>query len=321
MKVLVIGFSKIFQTRVLPAFELLPCITAVEVATLTRGNDIKLAGKLTKFYSSYEEALATSSAGMVYITTVNSKHAIWAKRALEMGFHVAVDKPAFLSRNDATEILSLARLKRLCVSEAVVYPFHPQFQIVKNEFKIQEDEPRHVAVNFSMPGFDKGNFRYDPSQGGGAVFDLASYAMTIGRVIFEDVVSSVEVVRNFTSSDFGVVDNAFSLLVRYEHGQTVTGHFGFDTEYVNHILILGKFVSVSFDRVFTIPPEMRNTLAFKCRNKSYNIEAPEGNTFANFFDAVISDLESGVGDFSRWLSSIEELQLNLEKLMSKKTTN
>ena len=71
---------------------------------------------------------------MVYISTFNSSHAIWAEKAILKGFHVIVDKPAFTSLQEAKRVVSLAAKLGKCLAESTVYACHPQVQSVKGIF-------------------------------------------------------------------------------------------------------------------------------------------------------------------------------------------
>jgi 1,5-anhydro-D-fructose reductase (1,5-anhydro-D-mannitol-forming) len=76
-------------------------------AACSRDSD-KAAGFASRFgaapYDAYEDMLADSSVGAVYISTVNSLHPEQALLALETGKHVLVEKPMALAVADAERI-------------------------------------------------------------------------------------------------------------------------------------------------------------------------------------------------------------------------
>lgn len=313
MNVLTIGYSKIFQHKVLPALMELDSVSTIEIASISRFDQITLGSKVKRKFKNYDEALAESKAQLVYITTVNSDHTYWTKKALDLGLNVLVDKPAFLKYQDCLDTISSAREKRLNLREAIVYSSHPQIQIVKDEFAKVGDLPTHISVNFSMSGFEHDNFRYSPEKGGGAIYDLASYALTIGGIFFNSEIVDICAVDTSGKSGYSV-DTGFSILIMYEGGQTVTGHFGFETEYINQIILLGKKLSVQFERIFTITPEMVNTLNCKTGNKAYSIKVPAGNTFGIFFRTVIEEIDTG-NDFTKNYTVMDKLHKNIDKLI------
>ena len=109
MRLLLIGYSKIAQKRVLPALAEAG-ITGADVASRTRAAEVALPeGIAGRVYGDYEAALDESDADLVYVSTVNSAHAEWAQKALGHGFHVVVDKPACTSLGDTERLLDLAQ--------------------------------------------------------------------------------------------------------------------------------------------------------------------------------------------------------------------
>jgi predicted dehydrogenase len=208
----------------------------------------------------------------------------------------------------------MAREKGLSLREAIVYSSHPQIQVVKDEFAKVGDSPTHVSVNFSMSGFENENFRYSLEKGGGAIYDLSSYALTIGEIFFGSDISDIFVVDTSSQQPAYSVDTGFSILIKFEGGQTVTGHFGFETEYINQITLLGKKLSVQFERIFTITPEMSNTLKCRAANMAYSIQVPAGNTFGIFFRNLIEEIESS-NDFTKNYTDMDKLHKNIDKLI------
>ena len=48
------------------------------------------------------------------------------------------------------------------------------------------------------------------------------------------------------------------------------GHFGFDTEYKNHINILSANYCIDTDSIFTIPDNLENEIKINLSNQKYN---------------------------------------------------
>ena len=113
MKLLLIGYSKIAQKRVLPALAEIG-ITDIDVASRSRAAEVALPeGASGRVFDDYETALAESGADLVYVSTVNSTHAEWTEKALQRGYHVTVDKPAFTNLDDTWRLLDLAQRQDL----------------------------------------------------------------------------------------------------------------------------------------------------------------------------------------------------------------
>ena len=260
MRVLIIGYSEIVKKRVLPALEKMKRVDCIDIASRSFTSCIpEKKSRQGAFFADYDEALSKSKADLVYISLVNSKHAEWAERALAKGCHVIVDKPSFISFDDAKKLANLAEQKGLCLAEATVYAWHPHIQMARDLFMQADTRPTRLTVAFSFPPLPAGNFRYQKSLGGGALWDLGPYAVSPGRLFFEAEPEEVFCGIGTRNSDTGV-DTSFSMLAMYAGGRSLVGHFDFNTEYRNCINILGPSMSVDIDRFFTTPPDMESEL-------------------------------------------------------------
>lgn len=290
LKLLLIGYSKIAQKRILPAWARLQ-ITQVDVASRSRADQVSLPRAMSgQIFDDYDQALATSQANLVYVSNVNSQHAEWAEKALRRGCHVVVDKPAFTSLDDTERLLSLAQQQNLCLAEATVYTYHPQIQAARQAFSEVGSQPTHLTATFSFPPLPASNFRYKKDLGGGALWDLGPYAMTPGRLFFGEEPRQILCRLGEQGNE---VETSFSLLLTYSGERSMVGYFGFNTGYRNRLEVLGPDVTVTIDRVFTTPADMENQLQVSQHNHTKIVKVPPADQFALFFQAVIQAIESG----------------------------
>src|ERR1700743_1355716 len=225
MILLLLGLSNIAKKRILPA-AIAAGFDTIEVASRTATEDSCIAAGISKVYPSYEAGLAQSRADVVYVTTVNILHAELTETALQRGFHVIVDKPAFLSLSDTQRLLELAARNGWGLAEATVWQYHPA---IKAALQICEDEgsrPTQIVSTFSFPPLPESDFRYQADLGGGALWDLGPYAMTPGRVFFS--ADPIEVTGRCTSTKDNV-ETGFSVLGLYPEGASLVGSFGYTT--------------------------------------------------------------------------------------------
>lgn len=283
MKVLLIGHSRIGQKRVLPALQRVSGIESVIVAS-RRG----------AAFDDYETAISKGGADLAYISLENSNHAAWTERALERGLHVVVDKPAFLTHDDARRLADLAASKGRCLSEATVFAFHPQIGAVRDFFRSAGDAPRRVIALFSFPPLDPADFRNRPDRGGGALYDVGPYAVATSRLFFGRPPRSVhcEVLARGPQG----VDSAFSVLMRYDDGGALAGHFGFDTEYQNRLIAFGPGAAAELNRAFTLPPDAANRVMVRRHNVESELPVAPADSFALFLSAVVAAIGRGRWD-------------------------
>jgi len=293
MNILFIGYSSIVQKRVIPALSVIPSITRVDVASLSSASKISLPYKYKgEIFDDYDTALAKSRADLVYISTVNSKHAKWAEKALLRGFHVIVDKPAFTDFETTKNLAELARKSGLCLSEATVYAFHPQIQAIRNIYSETKSGPTRLTAVFSFPPLKPDDFRYKKYLGGGALLDLGSYAVSVGRLFFGEEPEKVFCrICSYGGSDN--VETSFSMLAAYKGGRSMVGHFGFDTEYSNYLGLIGPTVYAAIERIFTTPAEMENEIQVRHRNTCAVIKVPKADSFSIYMQKVIEAVQGG----------------------------
>ena len=310
--VLILGFSRIAQRRVLPAFQGLAKVRGIEIASRRgRPENLPTADKVTRFHEDFTVALETTEADLVYVSTVNSEHAEWVERALLAGRHVVVDKPAVVRLADGERLVALAKSRGLCLAESVVWAAHPQVERCRQIFAQAGSRPTRLTAIFSMPPLAPDNFRYRAELGGGALWDLGPYAVSLGRELFAAEPSQLWCTttswfpRLARRGGLGDVDTAFSLLARYPEGRSLVGHFGFDTEYRNEVTVLGPSASVHCARIFTTPPDLENELRIQIGNSASLELAPAADSFGCFFESVIEAIRPGgeVAGFAEYLAS------------------
>ena len=120
---------------------------------------------------------------VIYTAVPNGLHYQVAKRALECGKNVIMEKPFASNYNQAKELIDLAQSKGLIIFEAITMRHMP------NYYKIQEmipqvGEMKMVDINFSQYSSRYDKFKkgitlpaFDPKQAGGAMMDLGIYSI------------------------------------------------------------------------------------------------------------------------------------------------
>ena len=290
MNLLFLGLSSIITNRILPAVENISTIVHVDCASLTKTKESFVSIKARNFYSDYETALINSDAEIVYISVRNHEHAYLIKKALGYNKHIIVDKPAVTKIEDAEEIYQIASKKNKCISEAIVFAFHPQIDLARNLFKENNSIPNHITVHFTMPGFIKNNFRYSKDFDGGAIFDLGPYAMTLGIEFFGSdplICIATKGIQNGLE-----VETSFNIILEYPEGRTLIGYFGFETEYMNSVSIFSKEMRINFERVYTIPADFKNEITVRKGNKNKIEIVEQSDIFKGYLVDVIDGLTS-----------------------------
>jgi predicted dehydrogenase len=290
MRFLIVGNSSIVARRALPALLQLPGVQSVDIASRRPLQHSSLPENWNgRIYDDYREAITDSQADVVYVSLINSLHEEWVETALRSGKHVVVDKPAFLSLAAADRLIELADKKGLCLAEAVVFSYHPQFMALQR-LLLEHGESTRLTTTFTFPPLADDNFRNHAKLGGGSLYDLGPYAAAVSRIFFGEFPEEImcRVVSYHPASN---VDTAFSLLACYSGGRSYVGHFGFDTEYQNGLTLIGPEIAVTVARIFTTPPDMQIQLDVSRHNGQSRIPVEAGDSFKLFFAGVIEAVE------------------------------
>ena len=286
---LILGHSQIAKKQLIPAAR--GNFSAIDIASR---RPIE-ADNINCCFDSYEKALKESKADVVYVSLVNSEHAHWARQALESGRHCIVDKPAFLNQTDAMQLVALAVSKNLLLAEATVWTQHPQVDQILSLFEQSQSPITKAVALFSMPPFDKGNFRWKPDRGGGAIYDLGPYFVSSGRALFSGAAESVHADIHDWHND---VPLSFSVQAKWPCGGCLIGHFGFDSEYINRLEILNEKMHVTVNRAFTTPADLENVVQISQGNRPASLTIPAGNSFEHFFKNVLTSIQNN--NFQYW---------------------
>lgn len=293
MEWVVLGCSQFARKRVFPALASLGEVGVVHVAS-QRASAAELAAisKLGRSFRDYERALAESRPGIVYISLTNDAHARWAERALELGHHVIVDKPAFPDLATAERLVRLAHDRSRVLAEATTWGFHPQIARMLAALSDAGSAPALVTAGFVAP-IPADNVRMRSATGGGALLDLGPYAASLGRVVFGTPPTSVYA---RVLSHNGEVDTAFSMLVEYGAGRAVVGHFGFTAEYRNWLHLAGAGCAVEAHGVFSTGPDVATEITVRRSNVTSVIGAEPAFAMRLFIAAVIAAIARGDRD-------------------------
>jgi len=290
MRLLILGFSSIAERRVIPAAAAVAAISEISIASRSR----KLPAswpKQGRSFSDYESALRQSGADIVYLSLPNAMHEQWTFATLAAGKHVVVDKPAMIAVEVAERAVAEARRGKRLLAEATVFSLHPQFQALGG-FIAEQGTLTHVDAQFIIPPLPIGNFRNHRELGGGCLLDMGPYAAATMRLLGGGLPSQVTALAGGVHPETGV-DMGFSVLARLHNGAVFSGHFSFEGEYQNRLLIVGRAGSVLTERVFSPPADQRMEWRRRIRNAESVVTSEAADTFARFLEAVTGAVAGG----------------------------
>jgi dTDP-3,4-didehydro-2,6-dideoxy-alpha-D-glucose 3-reductase len=290
MRLLILGYSSIVERRVMPAAAKVGAIEEISIASKSRPSPERWP-KQGLFFDDYMAALRGSDCDLVYLSLPNALHEHWVMAALAAGKHVVVDKPAMMTLAGSERAVEEARRVNRLVAEATVFGYHPQFETLA-AFIAEIGPPTQAAAQFIIPPLPIGNFRNHAELGGGCLLDMGPYAAATMRILGGGGMSDVTALAGGRHPETGV-DMGFSVLARLGNGGVVSGHFSFEGEYQNRLLVVGRSGSVLIERVFTPPADHPMEWRRRVRNVDDVVTLEPADTFARFLEAVTSAIAGG----------------------------
>lgn len=142
--------------------------------------ELKEKYSLNRTYYDYDELLK-SDIDTVYVALPNFLHYSFAKKALEAGKHVILEKPATANLFELLELKELSEKNHRILVEASTVNYFPVVQQVKKDISLIGNV-HIVSLNFSQYSSRYDRFKqgevlpvFDPEKAGGALMDLNVY--------------------------------------------------------------------------------------------------------------------------------------------------
>jgi NDP-hexose-3-ketoreductase len=300
MRLLILGYSSIAQRRVIPAAATIEAIEQISIASKSRPEPAEGWPKRGRFFVDYDSALRESDADIVYLSLPNAMHEYWVLAALGAGKHVVVDKPAMLTLKASERAVEEARRTRRVLAEATVFGYHPHFEALQGFFA-ENGRPTHVDAQFIIPPLPIANFRNHMELGGGCLLDMGPYAAALIRILGGGPPTQLSALPGSCHPETGV-DMGFSVLARLANGGIFSGHFSFEGEYQNRLLIVTHSGSVAIERVFSPPADHRIEWRQRVRNGEKAVTFEAADHFARFLEAVTRAIAGG--QHEAWYSDL-----------------
>jgi len=160
---------------------LAPAVHAASGAVLqaVAARDLARASALgpASAYDDYAALLADEDVDAVYISLSNEAHLPWSVAAMQAGKAVLCEKPLALTAAEVDVLAAVSAETGQLLVEASWYRWHPRIRLAQQ--RLSEIGPvRHVTAGFTFDGSLDGNYRLDPSRGGGALYDVGCYAVS-----------------------------------------------------------------------------------------------------------------------------------------------
>lgn len=182
----VLGVAKIAVEKVIPAMQQgrHSVVTALASRSEEKARSAATRLGIEKAYGSYEELLADPDIDAIYNPLPNHLHVPWTIRAAEAGKHVLCEKPLALTATEAKQLIPVRDLTGRKIQEAFMFRSNPQWVTVRDwiaEGRIGRLQAIQCAFAYMNP--DPANVRNVPEYGGGGLWDIGCYPISVSRFV------------------------------------------------------------------------------------------------------------------------------------------
>ena len=133
-----------------------------------------------KSYDTADELINDPDLELIIINTPNYTHFEYAKKALEGGKHVLVEKPLATSVEEAKELFNLGRNQQRYVMAYQNRRWDSDFQLVRNVIaskKLGQLVEMHIRFDRYKPVIEAKAFKEEPIPGSGLVYNLGPHVL------------------------------------------------------------------------------------------------------------------------------------------------
>lgn len=230
-----------------------------------------------RIIAGYESLLQDKEVDAVYLPLPPSIHEYWAKKALEHGKHVFVEKPCTIRKEGTEMLLKLAEEKGLALYENYAFCHHNQIRQIKTVLESGRlGELRLIRASFGFPYRGAEDFRYKKALGGGALFDCGGYTLKAAQLFLGN---KLEVkAASLSGDERHDVDLFGNVTLQSAEGLCAQLAFGMDNVYQCSLELIGSKACLTAGRIFSPPADFEAQLLIRSQGEE-TITVPKDDQF------------------------------------------
>lgn len=295
LRIGVIGCANIAIGQVIPGIQQSQRaeVTAIASRDETKAQAVAEQLGIPQAYGSYEALLADESIDAVYIPLPNHLHKEWTIRAAAAGKHVLCEKPFAMNAIEAEAMVAACENAGVVLAEAFMYRHHPRYEQIREIIaagEIGAVRGLHGTFTFNSSG-STGNFRTHQEMGGGALYDIGVYPISVARMILGEEPEAATVHALF-SERHGSVDMMATGLLEFSGGVGLTFDCAMWAAFRNTLEILGTDGRIEVPSAFICNPNEPSSFFVTVNGERREVVVATVNQFAlqaDEFAAVVLD--------------------------------
>ncbi len=275
-------------------------LTAVASRNLAKVEAYAAEFEIPKAFGSYDKMLESDDIDAVYISLPNYLHAEWTVKALNSGKHVLCEKPFALSLEEVDQMKEAAEKNGRVLAEAFMYRHHPQTKTVGEWIRNGRlGDIIYLEAFFSFKDMDADNVRLVPEWGGGALWDVGIYPISLAQYVMGGPPEWV--VGDQVVGESGV-DMVFSGHMHFSNQRVAHIACSFQTPFHTFAQIIGTEGALTLERPFTQMDE-GNYLYFTPNNgEREQVSVPEKELYLG----EVQDMNGAILDGQKNYITLEE---------------
>ena len=287
-------------------------VEAIGSRSLQRATQMAKEMGIPSSYGDYFSVISRTDLDAIYIPLPNSEHYIWAKRALENRKHVLCEKPLVLTLKELDSLVTLARENNLKLMEAMWYRFHPQTKLIKKYLSdSQLGRIQHFSSSLAFQELNGNDIRWNPSLGGGALFDLMCYQVDAINHLLDVRRSNIERIDAFSNYRNRVDASVFSEI--YLKTNCLISLFcSIEKSSINATRIAGSHGFILVPHLQVYPNMTSCFLDIHCGRSVKRIPVPQ----ANAYDLMIGSFSESIRENTQCEIALEDSRANLALLLA-----
>lgn len=287
----ILGCSEIAYRRFLPEVMNMDGISVKAVAEEYNKDKLEVFRKDYGLESEkdFEGIIKRDDINAVYIPQPPALHYKWAKKALEAGKHVLLEKPATIKYEQTKELIELAQNRQLALHENYMFQYHLQIGYIKEIIQRGEiGQIRLIKTAFGFPLRNTDDFRYSRKLGGGALLDAGGYAIKMATLLLGNTVKVNTAQLNYLPGY--EVDMFGSATLSNDNGLICQIGFGMDCHYQCSLEIWGSIGRIFTDRIFTAPSDYEPVVCIDTPEKVNKIHLPKDSHFKHSIEEFCNEI-------------------------------
>jgi predicted dehydrogenase len=212
-------------------------VYAVASRVSNRAKDFAATFNAPKFFSSYEELVKDQAVDIVYIATPHPFHFEQTQLCLNHGKAVLCEKPLTIGYAQTSQLVELARSKKVFLMEAMWSRFIPALVKMKSlidKGEIGDIKFMHADFGFVAP-HDLEMRTFNKSLGGGAQLDVGVYPMFLTLWLL----GKPDYIKAFANLASTGADENTAALFGYKSGATASIYSSFMADSPKEAVITG----------------------------------------------------------------------------------